>query len=209
MASQVDIANLALSRLGAGRITSITEQDPGARAVREIWDESLEDELKKHVWIFAKKQANLPAKTEKPLFRWSYAFRRPSDDLRLVEIGGDQTWATPMLGSMYDLQGRDILTNIGAPLPITYISYEKNTGNFDAAFTSAFAARLAKEVCYKVTGSSTMLQVMVSWYEDEISKARRNNSIQLPPATFRDAGPWIRARRSGRVPWRPDDLYWG
>ncbi len=209
MASKVDIANLALMRLGANRITSLDEQDPSAAAIKEVYDEALADELKKHVWIFAKTQANLAAKVEAPLFRWPRAFRRAADDLRLVEIGGDQTWAADVLGNLYDLQGRDILTDLSAPLQVTYIRNEQNAGQYDSSFVSAFAARLAKECCYKITGSSTMLDGMMRWYEDEIRKARRNNSIQLPPAVFKDQGRWIRARRSSRLPWRPDDLYWG
>lgn len=50
MATQLQIANLALTRLGDARIASISEQSKAARAISAVWDHVRDEVLAKHPW---------------------------------------------------------------------------------------------------------------------------------------------------------------
>ena len=194
MASQVEIVNRALLKLGSDTITSLTEAAPGARAMAASWNSIREDELSRYPWIFAKTQSQLAASTSDPAYRWNYKYRRASDDLRIIEIGEDQVWADWGAGRVYDLLGRDVVTDYAAPLNVTYVRNVTNAGEFSASFSEALAARLAAEHCLKVTGSTSLLPVMEGWYDKAVARAKRNNAIQLPPRQIGGSEPWLGGR---------------
>ena len=56
MASEVDICNRALSKLGAARITSLTEDSVNARACNAMYESVRDAELRAHPWNFAMKR---------------------------------------------------------------------------------------------------------------------------------------------------------
>ena len=59
MASQVDICNLALKRIGATEISSISESEKNAEHCTVFWDYILDEVLEDYSWNFAKKTATL------------------------------------------------------------------------------------------------------------------------------------------------------
>ena len=52
MASQVEICNRALIKLGAGQITSITDNNKQARILSGLWETVRKAELTKRYWNF-------------------------------------------------------------------------------------------------------------------------------------------------------------
>jgi hypothetical protein len=66
MTSQVDIANRALTKLGAARIISFGDDNKQARAVSSMFDIVRDAELRSHIWSFSVKRASLPALLSTP-----------------------------------------------------------------------------------------------------------------------------------------------
>ncbi len=195
MASKVDIANRALIKLGSNTISSLTEQDPGAKVIASNWEMIRRDELMKNVWYFAKRSANLAATAETPDY-WNFQYKRLADDIKLVEIGRDQNWAAYGRTRYYDLQGDLILTDMQPPLRLTYVSDVTNTGNFHSAFAECLAARHALEACMAVTGSNTLLASMYDWYSQVLAAAKRQDAIQTAPQIIGGREPWVAARKA-------------
>lgn len=197
MASQVDIANRALIKLGSNTISNLNEQDPGAKIIAANWETIRRDELSKNIWYFAKKTRQIAAVAAKPI-KWQYEYRRQTGDLRVVEID-NRYWVPYWLDKYYELQGHSILTDLPSPLTVTYICDVTNTGNYHAAFVEALAARHALEACTAITDSNTLLQSMYQWYDDAIREARRVDAIQSPPERIGGQESWVNSRRSGVI----------
>lgn len=88
MASQVDVCNQALIKIGAGRISSLSDGTKQADLLNAIWSIKRDAELAAHPWTFAIKRVNLPASATAPEGTdWSRAYPLPADYLSMVQVG--------------------------------------------------------------------------------------------------------------------------
>lgn len=191
MASVTDVANRALQMLGEGRITSLTENSPAAREVDASYEIIRDAELRRNVWGFATSRATLAASATAPAFEYSYAFPVPSDFLRLHPRAEDETdWSVENVSGV----GTCILTNDGTSIKVRYVARITDAGLFDALFVEALAARLAFELCERITNSSLKKKDAWEIYRASVADAKRVNAIEkisgTPPEDL-----WITARR--------------
>lgn len=190
MPSEVDICNLALQRLGAKTITALTDDSVNARECNRVYAHARDSELRAHPWSFARKRAQLAASSTAPAFEYARAFDLPSDFLRLLPNNG-------RLGQVVqdDLQieSGQILTNDGAPLNIIYIARITDPNTFDQGFIDLLVARVAFDLCEKITQSTKKFEIMNLQYQEAKATARRVNAFERP-AQEAPADPWITAR---------------
>lgn len=199
MASQVDIANLALTMLGnASRITSLTENSKAANAINAVYDMCRLAELRAYRWAFAIKRATLPALASPPAWGFGNAFQLPTDYLSLIQAA--EILAIPALSdysnsdnAQWAIESGQILTDLGAPLPIRYVRNVTDEGEFDPLFNMAFAGRLAATTCETITGSNTKRQLAQAEYKDAIKSALRINAIERAPSSIADDS-WLVGR---------------
>lgn len=198
MASQVEIANRALTKVGEQRILSLSDDVEAARTVDSLWDVVRDAELRIRVWRFSIDRDALAALVTTPSWGFDYEYQLPADCLRLLQVGeyypgvslSDYRNADE---SEWKVEGRKILTNQSAPLKIRYVSRVEDTGQWDAAFTEAFACRLAAEVCERLTQSNTKRQIAWDEYKQAISMAVKANAIESAPEPIPDSE-WVMAR---------------
>lgn len=159
MASQVEICNRALTKLGASRITSLSDANKGARAMSALWDTVRRAELRKRPWSFALRRASLASLSTAPTWGFALAYQLPSDFLRLTQVS--DIYLIPGMtdyregdDSAYAIEGSQLLTDFSAPLKIRYIADVTDTGFFDALFVEVMASKLAYEACYDITQSN-------------------------------------------------------
>jgi hypothetical protein len=174
VASEVEIANRALLRVGATRITSLEEASANARAVNALFTTVRDAELRSHVWNFAIKRARLAADATAPAFGPANAFPLPSDFLRLLPPDKD----THYNDLDWRVEGRRILTDAAAPLDIRYIYRVTDPNEMDALFREAFSMRLARELCEPLTQSNTKIQLIATDYEVAIRAARKADAFE-------------------------------
>ena len=193
MASDVEIANRALSKLGDKTIVSLTEDSNSARAINECYVLVRKNEIRRHPWHFAKKRALLAASATAPAFDFSYAYPLPADCLRVlmphpesdsVQYDGKVDWK---------IEGRSILSDQAGPLKITYLADVTDSEQFDAAFVDTFAARLAAEVSMRLTGSAEKRKLALEEYRMSLLEARRVNAFEQF-SIERPMGDWEIAR---------------
>jgi len=193
MASQVGIANRALTKLGSARITSLDENSKAASTINSMYDYVLYACLRAHLWGFAKARALLPALASEPLFGYQLQYQLPSDFLRLIQIGDFLIYPRPTTQGLYSIEGGKILTNLDAPLPIRYTKRVTDPNAYDALFVEAFACRLAAEACEAITQSATKKKAAWTEHERAIAEAIRVNAIERPSqAVLEDT--WIESR---------------
>lgn len=198
MASDSDIANFALLRLGAAPILSLDDNVERARVMKTLYPVVRDAELTTHNWLFAMTRAKLAAVTTAPSWGYTNAFELPTDYLSIVQVGE----TVPGLNlqdyrntrqSDYRLEGHQVLTDLGAPLSILYTRQVPDPSQFDALFVLALGYKLALEACEKLTQSNTKIQILDAGYKDAIIKAIRNDSIQQSSEAIAD-DTWIMVR---------------
>lgn len=176
MASEVGIANRALQRLGANRITSLTESSRNARSVNAAYTELRDAELRRHTWHFSIKRAQLAASSTDPAFGPAKAYPLPSDFLRLLPP--DAQYHSNDLD--WKIEGDAIVTGESAPLNIRYVARIEDPNLMDALFREALALRIAKELCEELTQSNTKYQLVEQDYRAALREAMNTNAIEQP-----------------------------
>lgn len=205
MASAVDIANRALSKLGEVRITSLTDNTKPARAMNARFELLRDAELEAHPWRFSIVRTTLPALATAPAWGFARAFQRPTGDLRPVSIG-DRAVNIEAVGVYYqessgadphaapwEVIGDQIHTDLSAPLKYEYISRITDTTLFSALFVEALACRLAADAAEELTQSAGKRDRADAEYARTLREARRINALYRPP-TPRGPGNFMLSR---------------
>jgi len=174
MSDAVQICNRALQRLGAKRITSLTQDVPNARSCNFAYEPVRDAELRAHTWSCAVKRAQLAEDSTEPLFGKSARFALPSDFLRLLPLDPVQNDNT----FDYQIEAGYIYTNYTAPLNIRYVYRLESVPLMDTLFREALSMRLAMELCEEITQSNTKLQLLQDDYKRVLREARRVNAIE-------------------------------
>lgn len=197
-ASNVAIANLALTKLGDLRILNLTDNTKPAREVNAVFDMARDYLQRRFSWRYCIKRANLAADSGTPLWDWSYQYQIPTDCLRILQVG--QWYPSPDLsdlistgGQEYVLEGKYILSNQVGPLKLRYLSRVTDPVQFDTAFDMAFSAYLAYLVAEPLTASAEAKQMAYQDYRNAVKDAVIANAIENPPESLADQT-WILAR---------------
>ncbi|WP_038855167.1 hypothetical protein [Bordetella trematum] len=191
--SLVDIANRALTKLGAGRIISLDDDSQASNTLSSMFGIVRDAELRKNLWHFSKARAELPAISSAPLFGFSHHYQLPADFLRLIEVNGRGCRARPQLDAWYSIEGGRILINQAGPLRIRYARRVEDPNLFDALFVEALACKLAFEACETLTNSNSKKQMAADEYAVAVADARRMNAIERPAQAVSD-DTWLESR---------------
>lgn len=187
--SNVAICNLALQKLGAKRITSLTEDSPNARTMNLCYEAIRDAELAKHRWSFAIRRAQLAADADAPDFGPAYSYTLPAEYLRLIEPDPEENYNN----LDWKIEGKKVLTDQGAPLNIRFIYRVTDPNEFSPAFIEALACKLAWHTCEDITQSNQKKTDVHEEYVLSIREARRTNAIEKisedPPEDT-----WVTAR---------------
>jgi len=161
--SEVEICNSALIKVGADRIISLTDDTERARVVAEQYPKARDEMLRAHPWNFAIARVELGS-TGTPEFEFDNEFLLPSDCLRVLktDLGDDDE---------YKIEGRKLLTN-NSSIKIKYIKRITDVSMFDASFTEVLAIRLAYDIAYRITNSSTQATALYQLYSLALRDAR-------------------------------------
>lgn len=181
----LQIANKALTKLGLPTIQSFDSQEEAARLAYAIFETVRDYELATYPWAFAIKRTELTALTSAPAFGYKFQYALPTDFLRLEGIyncgGADK--------NAYELEGNNLLTDIGTPLQIRYISRELDTVKWPPYFVEALATKLAYEMCERLKQDPQRKSILWQEYQAIIGTAKRCNAIQLAVKDIRP-GSW-------------------
>jgi hypothetical protein len=193
MSSTIEICNLALTKLGAARITSLADDSKQAQALSAIYDSARDAELAAHPWSFAITRAALPASSTAPAFGWARAFPLPADCLHLVQVGDSFSYYdSDTAGAGFDVEGGAVLTDATSPLLIRYTYRVTNSGLFPPLFVQSLACRLAFELAEELTQNLSKREAAWAERKEAIREAKRANVIERPPQTVPDLS-WVRA----------------
>lgn len=175
MASEVDIANSALDKLGVEPINSFTEDNNRAKLCNRSYPLMRDEVLRSHPWKCAMKRITLTALTSTPAFEYQYEFQLPSDCLRVWKVGsdGECKWTE---------EGGKLLFN-DSTAEIQYIR-RVPVGQLDSSVTEVIAFRMAMHMCYQITQSTPRLQEIKAEYLLFLADARSFSAQSAQQTTY-------------------------
>ncbi len=203
--TKLTITNRALQLVGYQSISSVQQNDRGARAMNRAYRPVLDSMLTENYWAFAVRRASLPASATPPIHGKNFAYPLPGDYAMLApedQFDGRTTGTlVGTVGSTSDfplsndwiIEGGEILTNEEAPLDIRYMSLSVNEASFDPLFAEAFAAQLALMTVEELTQSNTKFAMIQAIHDRQIKRARQRNAIISPKAKA-PASAWLNKR---------------
>lgn len=149
MASEVDICNSALDKLGVESINSLTDNNNRAKICNRNYPIIRDEVLRSHPWKFALKRIVLSSAVTTPAFGYEKEFILPADCLRVWQVGENNSckWTEENGKLLYSADSAEIL----------YIS-RVPVGKFDSSFIETLAYRLAIQMCYSITQSTPRQQ---------------------------------------------------
>ena len=189
-ASTVLIANRALQKLGAKRISSLTQDHPNARSMNAAFESVRDAELRRYIWSFAIKRASIAADgTDETILNTWNRYSLPNDFIRLIrddESGFYVDWK---------IEGLYILSATTSPLEIRYVARIEDPNYYDPLFSEALAAKLALECAIEIKDAAvTDFAKIEDSYDRAVSEARMVGAIEKEAQEFPE-DPWLAARR--------------
>jgi hypothetical protein len=193
ISNETSIANLALTRLGAQRITDLdTEQTENAAKIRAVFPFLRDEVLRGHTWNFATQRINLNKLTTSPLYGFLNEFQIPGNVLRILP---PTTGSSGSFSGEYKIEGDKVLTN-DSTFQIRCILRIEDTTKWDATFVEVFATRLQAELAYAIVNNRALASDLTNVYLAKLRAAKFFDATEDTPDPL-TSDQWIRSRNSG------------
>lgn len=169
--SPTEIANFALSKLGATRIYDLDDAgEKKARTARIHYDQVREEVLRAHRWNFAMRRGILTRLVERPAYGFEYQFAMPMDFIRLDEVNQRGVWERGQRAEFFEIEGGNdssglVLLSDSEEAKIRYVANVTDTTKFDSLFTAAFSTLLASRMARAITGGEGTESQLKEQYE--------------------------------------------
>jgi hypothetical protein len=194
MASDVDVANLALVHLGdAGRVSSIDPPDSSKHAAScaQFFGIARDNVLTAHPWTFALRRTALSS-VEAAIPAYEYAYTLPSSCLRVYRLlqvdSGDE-----FPGHEYILEGRVLHCNVEGAV-LQYVYSAPATVLFPQPVVLAWSYALAALLAGPVLKSAKVAREMSALYLSALDAATARDA---PQSTARPVHKPVWLRRRG------------
>ena len=183
--TEVRICNLALGKIGAERITSLSQDKKEAKLCSLFYSEKRDEVLEAHPWNFATDRVALTQIGTAPISGYAYQYQLPVSPkcLKVLEI-------TESVGN-WKVEGDYLLCNEDT-VEIRYIKQVVDVSKFDSLFTDALACLLASELAIPITENLQMANMMYQKYLVVLRRARGEDNMEQnkeydEPAMWGDA----------------------
>jgi hypothetical protein len=191
MASQVEICNLALIRLGESKITTLSDNSKAAILLSSIWDLIKDEVLQAHSWNFAVLRAQLEAEETAPDWGYAYEYPLPGDCLRFLGINDDPDIEYRLEAGV---DGKSVFCDEGSPINVKYVTAIDDPELFDPNFVNALGWRLAGDLAFPLTANANLVNAMMGIYQRSLPTAKTLDS-QEDSGQLIECPAWVDARR--------------
>ena len=181
--SEVQICNLALSKISEQSILVLTENSPAARACNLVYEPMRDAVIRSHPWNFATARVGLAQLASTPAFGFLYEYQLPADFLRVIQMEHEDT--------TFKIEGEKLLTD-DVEANISYIKKVTDPTQFDALFVEALATRIGAELANVLSENTATANMLKVEYGIKLAEARQADAGEGTPEeitadTWRDA----------------------
>lgn len=203
--SKIALANVALAKLGAKRISAFDEDSDEARVVNDVYATIRDEVLAEGPWRFALKRALLVTSADAITFSgdgMTSIYAVPNDYIRIFFLSDPK--------ATIKIEGLRVLSDT-ANLGVIYVYRNDNPATYYPMFKTAFATRLAAEIGFNLTESAKKAEALYSEYEKiRLPRALQSDAQQSTPMQpIQDE--WLNARLDGSglyAPVQPGQQTW-
>lgn len=175
--STTQLANLALSELGARRIDALdSDTTTEAKACRLHFDHCRDSLLRRHPWSFATRRVGISRITGDPVKEWAAAWQLPPDLVRLIRVVSVAN-DSKVPENSFAIEGRQLLTSDTDAKHIVYVSSAVPVGEWDSLFVEAMTYALSARIAKDITGNP----------QEGQAATQKLEALALPTAQTADA----------------------
>jgi len=178
MASDTEIANLALSHLAHAYVISNLEieQSEEARACRRFYDIAVKKVAESAPWPFLTRFLALALIETEPTTEWGYSYRYPTNCSRIVRVLSGVRNDSRQTRAPYRIVGSDtgkLIYTDQDDMEVEYTAYASDPTLFSAGFTLAVSFYLAHLVGPRLTKGDQfgLAKEALSMYNYEVTRA--------------------------------------
>lgn len=147
---------MALIRLGASTITSLTDGTTEANLCNSVFDIVARRAMMQGSWTTTIRRATLARTTNTPNFKYTYEYQLPVDPKCLKVIGINETLA----GNIeFDIESDKLLTD-EASVKIEYIAELSDVETYGPYLTEVVELLLASYLAYPLTGKAQLADAL-------------------------------------------------
>ena len=178
MASEVDICNSALIKLGDENTISALGEDGREGETCELMYPLVRDRLlAAHPWNFAIGRSTLTKDTTNPAFEYTSQYHLPGDFFRAIKLyDSDERWKIET-----NTAGEKRLVTDEAAAKLIYIRKITDTAQFSPLFVETLSTILAAEMAEVITGSTQKARKLFEEGELKLREAKRRDGQEGTP----------------------------
>ncbi len=198
IATDEDIVNLALSRIGARKITVLaTDTTVEAVQARVVYFNARDSLMRAHPWNFLSLRVQLTDSGTDPVFGWDKGYPLPSDLLRVISVHAttDNQDQPPYRLEKQSLTGT--LTNVllinSSTCWIRYVYKETDPAKWITDFQDALAWTVAAELALVLPVSNTKYEILEAKASRMLTYAKSIDGMEDYPERI-PAGSWVTDR---------------
>jgi len=161
MASKVQICNMALSRLGANTVTSLTDNTTEAKLCNTLFDDLADRVMMQGSWTTTITRTSLAKTTNTPSFEYTNEFQLPVDPkcLKVLNVNDDEAMTD------FRIEGDKLLTD-NSTVKIRYIAQLTDTEDYGPMLTEAIEVLLASYLALPIAGDRGLAQALKQEYAE-------------------------------------------
>lgn len=187
MASEVDICNLALARLGdSATVASIDPPEGSAQAEHcaRFYPIARDSALESHAWGFALRRAVLAALSS-DVWEWTCAYTLPTDVVRVLAVL-PLTGASEAKSEPYSIEGDRVIRTNQEGASLRYVARITDTTLFSPLFVDALGWLLASHLAGPIIKGDAGVQMSRLCFQNYtvlVGQARASDANQrhVPP----------------------------
>ena len=186
MASETEICNQALGRLGAKRLNSLTD-DTSAEAIhcRLHYAQTRDALMQSHNWRFTVGRSVLSADTETPAFEWNFQYVLPDDYLRQLGLYDTE--------NSFIVEGDRLLTN-DDEANLVYIRNITDPAKFSPLYIEVLVLKLAIKLVMPIAQDKTLRRELQDEVAGVFAEAKMISKTEGNSVGRNDLNTWLNAR---------------
>lgn len=206
MTDKLGLYNDALRECKQRRLVSLTEDTPPRYHLDGVWDGGGVDHcLQQGLWNFAIRTVQIDYEPSiEPDFGYSYAFQKPADFIRLVQISSNGEFNPPL--NRYEDE-RGYWWSEYETIYVRYVSNDSEYGGDLSLWTPAFADFVGLYFAVKIAPVLVAGSVDIDRLKRDLKMAKleaKSLDAMDEPTRFAPTGSWVGARRGNSGSWRRD-----
>ena len=161
MSSDVEICNMALTRLGQSRIASLSQSGLEAEMCTLYYAQTRDELLSSYEWPFAMERKVLAAEAGTNLTEYDYKYTLPTDLLRPITQISEDDYSD--LTDDFRIEGQFLYSDL-SPNYLKYIKKVTKASELSVLFVEPFYLRMATKMCLKLTQDQSLLTILFREY---------------------------------------------